>query len=308
MRVSRSKFVVTALVFTVATSGCAVPQHSNTLLFATNTAVALDVSANATTAAPNITIGYKRQEMAWVPLLANQAGPGKSERKPADCPAGAAVTKDDPCVFLGRDGESVDAYSVLATFSGTAAASGSGGSTSPSSGASGSIAQFFATGMAARLLAEKGGAQLVNTSVTQTADQIVNNWQKQEQSDDQKLDAYFNNPANFAQLRDALVAKSKWNNTPTGDAIKQLPDKAAFMDWVRRNFAAHDLAAAVPDAGGAGSVQSAPLPTPAPAAAPSIVTPPATSGESPGAATGQPASTSGSPPVDLPSAPPIPKQ
>ena len=308
MRISRSHLVVAALIFTVATSGCAVPQHSNTLLFATNTAVALDVSANATTAAPNITIGYKRQEMAWVPLLANQAGSGNSQRKPADCPAGTAVSKDDPCVFLGRDGESVDAYSVLATFSGTAAASGSGGSTSPSSNASGSIAQFFATGMAARLLAEKGGAQLVNTSVTQTDDQIVTKWQKQEQSDDQKLDAYFNNVANFSQLRDALVAKSKWNNTPTGDAIKQLPDKAAFMDWVHRNFAAHDLAVAVPDAGGAGSAQPAPLSTPPPAAAPSIVTPPATSGGTAGAAGGQPASLSDGPPVDLPPASAIPQQ
>src|ERR1700730_9947422 len=107
MRVDRLDILGIVLFFAIAASGCAVPQHSNTLLFATNTTVALDVSANATTAAPNITIGYKRQEMAWVPLLANQAGPNQSERKPADCPAGAAVNKDDPCIFLGRDGASV---------------------------------------------------------------------------------------------------------------------------------------------------------------------------------------------------------
>ena len=224
---------------------CALPQHSNTLLFATNTTVALDVSANATTAAPNITIGYKRQEMAWVPLLANKINP-PNERQPADCPQAANAGVSDPCVFLGRDGTSVDAYSVLATFAGTAAASGSGGSSSPSSSANGSIAQFFATGLAARTLAEKGGAQLVNTGSAPSADQILAAWTNQLQNDTQKLNAYFNDPAKFSLLRDALVNNSQWKGTPTATALQQQPDVASLMNYAQQNFITHSLATAIP--------------------------------------------------------------
>jgi hypothetical protein len=122
MRYRRSLSIIIATISAAGMVGCALPQHSNTLLFATNTVVALDVSTNATTAAPNITLGYKRQEMARVPLLANQTGPTK-ERQPAECPKGANANATDPCVFLGRDSTSVDAYSVLATFAGSGAAS-----------------------------------------------------------------------------------------------------------------------------------------------------------------------------------------
>lgn len=200
MRNGRSLPLIAAAVGLI---GCALPQHSNTLLFATNTAVALDISTNATTSAPNITIGYKRQEMAWVPLLANEKG-RTNEREPAECPKGIAVSPTDPCVFLGMDSTSVDAYSVLATFAGSGAASGSKGTTSSTS-ANGSIAQFFATGLAARVLAEKGGAQLVNSGSV-PPDQVIAAWNQMQQTDDQKLNGYFSDTSKFIQLRDSLVA------------------------------------------------------------------------------------------------------
>jgi hypothetical protein len=257
-------------IVAVMVSGCALPQHSNTLLFATNTAVALDVSTNATTAAPNITLGYKRQEMAWVPLLANKSGPDK-ERQPADCPPAANGT--DSCVFQGKDGNSLDAYSVLATFAGSGAASGSKGTTSSTS-ASGSIAQFFATGLAARMLAEKGGAQLVNSGATQNADQIINMWQQVEQSDDQKLNAYFGGGGNFTQQRDALVNNSQWKGTPTATSLQQQADVVSFMNYARVNFLTHSLAAAIP--AGTTAPAAAPAAAATPAATAPAITPPAT--------------------------------
>jgi hypothetical protein len=264
MRLGRSLTIPVAALL----AGCALPPHSNTLLFATNTTVALDVSANATTAAPNITIGYKRQEMAWVPLLANKSGPAK-ERQPADCPPASTANSTDPCVFLGRDGTSADAYSVLATFSGTAAASGAGGTSSTRS-ANGSIAQFFATGLAARILADKGGAQLVNTGTTSaTTEQLVEAFNSQEQTDTQKLNAYFSDTSKFTQLRDALVDNSQWKGTSTATSLKQQSDLTSFLNYARTNFLTHSLAAAIP-------TSTSPAPGGAPAgAAPPAAAPPA---------------------------------
>lgn len=243
MRIYRQ---IAITVSTAATLGCALPQHSNTLLFATNTAVAIDISANATTAAPNITIGYKRQEMAWVPLLANKTDPS-GRALAADCPPAATTTAADPCVYQGRGGEDSDAYSVLATFAGTSGASGTGGAGGPSTSAKGSIAQFFATGLAARALAEKGGAQLVNTSITQNAETITNQWRKEEQTDDQRLSAYFGDATKtFAQLRDSLIDNSQWKGTPTGAALGQQADSVSLLNYARINFVTHSLAAALP--------------------------------------------------------------
>jgi hypothetical protein len=251
-------------------------------LFATNTAVALDISANATTSAPNITIGYKRQEMAWVPLLANQKG-RHDEREPAECPKSNVGGKDDPCVFRGLDGESADAYSVLATFSGTAAASGSAGTGTPKTEASGKIAQFFATGMAARLLAEHGGAQLVNSGAAPPDDaaQIIVTFEKQRQTDAQALTDYLASAGSFDQARNALVENAGF--PPGTVATLEAPtDPNAFLDLVQKNFATHPLAKAIPKAkaalaaaGGGGAAAPVPAAPAAPSPAPAVpVAPP----------------------------------
>ena len=55
-------------------SGCATPQHTNTLIFGTNTKLALDISQSPTNL-PSITFGYKREEVVW------RAGRGKRNRR-----------------------------------------------------------------------------------------------------------------------------------------------------------------------------------------------------------------------------------
>jgi len=125
--------------------GCATPKHSNTLIFGTNTKFALDVSAD-TSGSPSVTVGYKRQEAVWMPLLANK----DKEGEPASC-------TEDNCLYKGEAGNNADTYSVLASFG----AKFSGTGDTSGANAEGGLAQYFATGLAARILAEKGGARLV---------------------------------------------------------------------------------------------------------------------------------------------------
>lgn len=147
--------IVITLVF--ALNGCAsTPEHTNTLLFGTTTKFALDVSVNPTGGTPDFTLGYKRHEGVWMPLLANQKTDDKI--KPATC---------TDCKFKGTDksGEKEDTYSVLASFgakfSGGAETSSSGKIPNATTSARGGLAQFFATGIAAQKLAEHGNARLV---------------------------------------------------------------------------------------------------------------------------------------------------
>lgn len=143
----------------ITLTGCgSTPQHTNTLLFATSTKFAIDASATPT-GSPEVTVGYKRQEGVWMPLLANQAS-----GVPATCPTGS------DCIFQGKekkDGEKTDTYSVLAsfgaTFGGSADTAPTDGTTPKASAkVTGGLAQFFATGIAAQKLADRGGASLVS--------------------------------------------------------------------------------------------------------------------------------------------------
>lgn len=146
------------VVFVPTLVGCATPRHTNTLIFATETKVALDVS-QAPAGGFDVTIGFKRKEGVWMPLLANEAD-AKGKFVPAKC------ANDDCKTFVGTsEGENpdlADTYSVLATFGGRGSGNASGGS--GSGGGEVAVAQYFATGLAARLLAQSGGAALVNTA------------------------------------------------------------------------------------------------------------------------------------------------
>lgn len=174
---------IVAAVLLVA--GCGTPNHTNTLIFGTNTKFALDVSQDPTGAA-GITIGYKRQEAVWMPLLANTADKN-GKAVPADCSASAAT---DNCLFSGKAGEdstngakAVDTYSVIATFGGHV--SSNANADTPTTGdaatgtpkakatasANGGLTQYFATGLAARILASQG-ASIVNSAVG-TRDKIT---------------------------------------------------------------------------------------------------------------------------------------
>ncbi|WP_347691975.1 hypothetical protein [Rheinheimera fenheensis] len=139
------------------------PEHSNTLVFGTTTKFAIDLSTSSTTQTPELTVGYKRTEAVWLPLLANLKN-ADGELVPNSC-SGAE------CLFNST--ETQDAYSVLASFgaefggegktsvSNQSSSTGEAPSIDGSSKASGGIAQYFATGLAAQLLAKEGGASLV---------------------------------------------------------------------------------------------------------------------------------------------------
>lgn len=142
--------------------GCSTPKHSNVLIFGTNTRVAFDVSYDPKTQEPGILLGYKRQEAVWMPLLANLADSSGTAR----APTAAELSADKSLLYIGRDGpekaRKTDTYSVLASFGAKFEGKAKGAGTSPELSSSAGLAQFFATGLAARALAERGGEALVS--------------------------------------------------------------------------------------------------------------------------------------------------
>lgn len=149
-------------VAAAALSGCAqMTRHSNTLIFATNTSFGITAGTTASNV-PSVSVGYERQEAVVMPLVANVKADDNGNLQPcAVSPAvQASMTATDlpPCILVGRRGDSLDTYSVLGSFG--ASFNGSGNNAT----ASGGVAQYFATGLAAQMLALKGGAALVATS------------------------------------------------------------------------------------------------------------------------------------------------
>lgn len=183
-----SLFIALALL-----AGCgSTPHHTNVMVFGTNTKFGLDASVNPAGGTPDFTVGYKRQEVVWMPLLANQSFPPTPVQCRNECDKGSSTEKaacreqctaerqaptpgkcgENKCMFVGTDsaanGEGSndtreDTYSVLASFGAEfgGRATGSGEQGTSASG-SGGLAQFFATGLAARELANRGGARLVS--------------------------------------------------------------------------------------------------------------------------------------------------
>lgn len=152
---------LTALALAAATGCMQAPRHTNTLMFATNTKAGLHVGVDEKQI-PQILIGYDRQEGVFMPLVANTTGDA-DELKPCplqDSDANGIVQLPASCLLTGKHGTGIfDSYSVLATFAGSAAAESSG----TAAKAGGSVAQYFATGLAARALAETSGAAAIST-------------------------------------------------------------------------------------------------------------------------------------------------
>lgn len=164
---NRRRIIIGATAIAAAAlSGCATPQHTNLLIFGTNTVVGLKVGADATST-PAIQVGYARQELVLMPLLANTAAsntngdlllqPCPAEKAPRQA-GGTPAQLSENCKFIGAEGASQDSYSVMASFGAKFDAETTPGGTSK---AGGGIAQYFATGLAARTLAEKAGAAAV---------------------------------------------------------------------------------------------------------------------------------------------------
>lgn len=157
----RSQFLgdCTAISLMLLISGCAMPQHSNTMFFGTNTNFGITAGQDVS-GVPAVNIGYRRQEAVVMPLVANIKYDSSGVPTPCvvypQAPLGSGEVP--PCFLVGKNDGALDTYSVLASFGAEFSAS----ATNPE--ASGGLAQFFATGLAAQVLAAKGGSSLVAVS------------------------------------------------------------------------------------------------------------------------------------------------
>lgn len=162
------KLTATALVIAgVGLGGCTqMTKHSNTLVFGTNTTVGVKIGQDANQT-PTIEIGYGRQEAAFVPVLANTSVGANGDLNP--CPGtavagqGGTVKVDlSSCKFeASHDGTDKDSYSTLASFGADVGATANNGEVT--------LAQYFATGIAAQALALSGGANVVQAGGDTTA-------------------------------------------------------------------------------------------------------------------------------------------
>ncbi len=161
---------LTAIALAVAgvgLAGCSqMTKHSNTLVFATDTFGGLKVGSDANKI-PLIEIGYSRQEGAIIPVLANTGAEADGDLVPcpastieqAGAPTPVDITNLEDCKFIAtHDGVSQDSYSTLASFGGEA---GADVDATGKTGGKVTIAQYFATGIAAQYLAITGGANVV---------------------------------------------------------------------------------------------------------------------------------------------------
>jgi hypothetical protein len=172
-------FASVAVFIPVLAGGCVqATRHSNTLLFGTNTSFGIKVGTDPTQV-PSVVVGYDRQEAVIVPLVANVAetegsnGTGARLNRLTPCDLTKPVTATGapfavhPCSLVAVNGKALDSYSVLASFGAEFDASGG-----TSNSAKGGLAQYFATGIAAQLLATTGGASVVAVGNAATASAI----------------------------------------------------------------------------------------------------------------------------------------
>lgn len=151
----------------VLTAGCVqATRHSNTMYFGTNTTFGIKAGA-ATGETPKVIVGYDRQEAVILPLVANTADDSvapSNRLKPCDLNSEVAADPDKyavhPCSLVAINGSAMDSYSVLASFG----ANFDGSVDGAGAGTKGGLAQYFATGIAAQILAFTGGASVVATS------------------------------------------------------------------------------------------------------------------------------------------------
>jgi hypothetical protein len=163
MHYSRLAKIVIIIAFLALVCGCANTPHNDVLIFGTNTKVAFDVSADpANSGTPNVTLGYTRLEIAWVPLRANGILVDEDGKPMSDITAKGRK-------YIGMNEKQQDAYSVFASF---------GGSFSGGGAAKAGLSQFFATGIAAQNLGKNPTAanmvsvQPVDAKVLEKQEQI----------------------------------------------------------------------------------------------------------------------------------------
>lgn len=177
---SRLFALVLASSATIVLGGCVqATRHSNTMVFGTNTTFGIKVGTS-TGETPKIVVGYDRQEAVIMPLVANASASKGNPKWLNPCnlsqeikvPAGSKGYAVHPCSLVAfRDGAQ-DSYSVLASFGAKFNAK-----VDTSAQASGGLAQYFATGIAAQILALTGGAAVVSIGDAATASAEKDNTQ-----------------------------------------------------------------------------------------------------------------------------------
>lgn len=220
MRYHRSAIIPVlglGLAVTASLTGCAMPRHSDTLLFGTNTKIALDISGDPS-GRPEITVGYRRQELVWMPLVVN------GEHATSFIKNTGYV---GPAKYWGQDKDNAfDTYSVLASFGAKFSAEAS-----TSAKAEGGLAQYFATGLAARKLAEVGGARLVSIQPGESASEEIKEAAKKqlarEYTDIERILTYVNREGNveeerLKQLIPGTGLDEQWVKKFSGKPVKDL--------------------------------------------------------------------------------------
>lgn len=164
-----------AIVMGVLMIGGCVTPHRDVLLFGTDTSLGVNVGADPASAqVTQVSIGYKRREAVYMPLVINAADsalvcantPTSSDKQCTQTER-IAVANPSEIIYSGSGEGSAtggkDTYSVFASFGGEA----NGGTGS----AKAAVAQFFATGIAAqRLSARPQAVQLISTEAPKAAE------------------------------------------------------------------------------------------------------------------------------------------
>jgi hypothetical protein len=225
----RSNGILAAVAALVAASGCTqATRHSNTMVFGTNTTVGFKVGQTVNQV-PAIMLAYDRQEAVIMPLVAN-TGDNSEIQTPCDVSASIADLEGDivhPCLLVGINGSASDSYSVLASFGGDF----DGTVGTDRTGAKAGIGQYFATGIAAQMLAWRGGAALVSTGPAATASAYA-------PPESTAVQALLNNPAaaqrgiaagnQYNAFRRALINKIDTTESGLQERMKKFEERAGL--------------------------------------------------------------------------------
>ena len=173
MHSQRLTALVTGTFIAATLQGCANASHNNVLLFGTDTKFGVDVSTEATQGgAPEITVGYKRREAVWMPLVVNDQNCTGAQGQTGDPACTTSTRSGDSALFTGEGGDdSKDAYSVFASFGAKFGANANAGDRNAN--AEGGLAQFFATGIAAQRLGGNPQVQQVLSVQSATSKDVA---------------------------------------------------------------------------------------------------------------------------------------
>lgn len=238
---------VAVLSAALLTCGCVqMTRHSNTVVFGTNTSVGLRVGSSAASV-PELQVGYARQEAVVMPVVANTGDTTSVDGRtnllvPCNLTTpvkveGAAFAVH-PCSLVAVNGKALDSYSVLASFG----ANFDGSANTSEVGAKGGLAQYFATGMAAQLLALNGGAAVVavgkaaeKAAETAPTDQAV----KSLFGDQVAFGIGVDNAKTYPEFRTALRAKvqAAENDDAVKAKIEAFEDEAGINTSMRAECA-----------------------------------------------------------------------